>query len=118
MLISYSWLKSLVPLTVSHEEFARRMMMAGFNHESTTAVDDDFCIDLGITSNRPDCLGHIGLAREASVLFDAPLQLPKAAPKSGTGRVDDFASVRIDCPALCPRFTARVIRGVKIGPSP
>lgn len=118
MLISYHWLKSLVPLTVSHEEFARRMMMAGFNHESTTAVGDDFCIDLEITSNRPDCLGHVGLAREAAVLFESKLQLPAAAPKAGSGKVEDFASVRVDCPALCPRFTARVIRGVKIGPSP
>src|SRR5688572_9716953 len=118
MLISYAWLKSLTPVAVSHEEFALRMMMAGFNHESTTAVGDDFCIDLEITSNRPDCLGHIGLAREAAVLFDSQLQLPAAAPKAGSGKVEDFASVRVDCPAICPRFTARVIRGVKIGPSP
>ena len=106
MLISYNWLKSLTPLTVSHEEFALRMMMAGFNHESTAAVGDDFCIDLEITSNRPDCLGHIGLAREAAVLFDSKLQLPAAAPKAGSGKVEDFASVRVDCPTLCPRFTA------------
>jgi len=118
MLISYNWLKSLVPLSVSHDEFALRMMMAGFNHESTTAVGDDFCIDLEITSNRPDCLGHIGLAREAAVLFDSQLQLPAAAPKTGGGKVEDFAGVRVDCPTLCPRFTARVIRGVKVGPSP
>lgn len=118
MLISWNWLKSLVPVAVSHEEFARRMMMAGFNHESTTAVGDDVCVDLEITSNRPDCLGHIGLAREAGVLFDTPLQLPAAAPKPGTSKVEDFASVKVECPALCPRFTARVIRGVKIGPSP
>lgn len=118
MLISFNWLKSLVPVTVSHDEFARRMMMAGFNHESTTAVGDDVCVDLEITSNRPDCLGHIGLAREAGVLFDVPLQLPAAAPKPGSGNVADFASVKVECPALCPRFTARVIRGVKIGPSP
>lgn len=118
MLISYEWLKSLVPLSIGVEEFARRMMMAGFNHESTAAVGDDFCVDLEITSNRPDCLGHIGLAREAAVLFDSKLQLPAAAPKAGGAKVTDLTSVEVRCPELCRRFTARVIRGAKIKPSP
>jgi phenylalanyl-tRNA synthetase beta chain len=119
MLISYEWLKSLVPLSVGVDEFARRMMLAGFNHESTTPVGDDFAVDLEITSNRPDCLGHIGLAREAAVLFGSELKLPAAAPKhSGSTKVADVASVRIDAPQLCSRFTARVIRGVKIKSSP
>ncbi|MBL9082831.1 MAG: hypothetical protein JNK76_13540, partial [Planctomycetales bacterium] len=115
MLISYEWLKSLVPLGVNVEEFALRMMMAGFNHESTAAVGDDFCVDLEITSNRPDCLGHIGLAREAAVVFGSQLKLPAAAPKSGAAKVGDITKLRVDCPELCPRYVARVIRGVKVG---
>lgn len=118
MLISYEWLRSLVSLGVDVDEFARRMMMAGFNHESTAAVGDDWAVDLEITSNRPDCLGHIGLAREAAVLFGATLRLPPAAPRSGAARVGDLTSVALECPALCRRFTARVIRGVKIKASP
>ncbi|MBA4016417.1 MAG: phenylalanine--tRNA ligase subunit beta [Pirellula sp.] len=118
MLISYQWLNSLVPLSVGVDEFALRMMMAGFNHESTTAVGDDWCVDLEITSNRPDCLGHIGLAREAAVLFGAPLKLPAAAPKAGATKVETLTQVAVECPELCPRYTARVIRGVKVGPSP
>lgn len=118
MLISYEWLKSLVPLSVGVDEFALRMMMAGFNHESTTAVGDDWCVDLEITSNRPDCLGHIGLAREAAVLFGSTLKLPAAAPKVGAAKVETLAQVAVECPELCPRYTARVIRGVKVGPSP
>ena len=118
MLLSYDWLKSLVPLTVSPDEFALRMMMAGFNHESTTSVGGDVCVDLEITSNRPDCLGHIGLAREAAVLFGSELKLPAAAPKVAAAKVADLAQVQVDSPKLCPRYTARVIRGVKVGPSP
>ena len=118
MLISYQWLKSLVPLSVGVDEFALRMMMAGFNHESTTAVGDDWCVDLEITSNRPDCLGHIGLAREAAVLFGSTLKLPAAAPKVGATKVETLTQVAVECPELCPRYTARVIRGVKVGPSP
>lgn len=118
MLISYRWLQSLVPLGVNVEEFALRMMMAGFNHESTTAVGDDFCVDLEITSNRPDCLGHIGLAREAAVLFGSMLAIPAAAPKEGSAKVADLTSVVVEAPQLCPRYVARVLRGVKVGPSP
>ena len=119
MLISYEWLKSLVPLgNLSVDEFARRMMMAGFNHESTTPAGDDYCVDLEITSNRPDCLGHIGLAREAAVIFGSTLKPPAAAPVESAAKVGESTSVAVECPQLCPRYTARVIRGVKVGPSP
>jgi len=119
MLISYEWLKSLAPLgNLSVDEFARRMMMAGFNHESTTPAGDDYCVDLEITSNRPDCLGHIGLAREAAVIFGSTLKLPAAALKESAAKVGESTSVAVECPQLCPRYTARVIRGVKVGPSP
>jgi phenylalanyl-tRNA synthetase beta chain len=100
------------------DELAARLMMAGLNHESTTAVDGDTAIDLEVTSNRPDCLGHLGIAREVSVLWNTPLTLPKAAPKASGEAVSKLAQVRVDDAAACPRYTARVIRGVKIGPSP
>ena len=119
MIISYEWLRQYVPLAgLSVDEFALRMMMAGFNHESTTAVADDYAVDLEITSNRPDCLGHLGLAREAAVIFGSQLTLPKAEPKATGPAVDTLAAVQVDAPQRCPRYIARVIRGVKIGPSP
>lgn len=118
MLVSWSWLREYVDLSVSPEEFERRLMMAGLNHESTERVGDDLAIDLEVTSNRPDCLGHIGIAREAAVLFGTPLKLPKASPAEGTSKITDLAKVRIDCPELCYRYIARVIRGVKVKSSP
>ncbi len=118
MLISWNWLQQYVPLTVPPEELEQRLMMAGLNHEETHAVGDDLCIDLEVTSNRPDCLGHIGIAREVSVLWDCGLTIPAAHAVEGKARVDDLVRVHIDCPDLCSRYTARVIRGVKIGPSP
>ena len=93
-------------------------MMAGLNHEETHAVGDDLAIDLEVTSNRPDCLGHIGIAREVSVLWNSALTIPAARPAEGKTRVEDLVRVRIDCPDLCSRYTARVIRGVRVGPSP
>jgi phenylalanyl-tRNA synthetase beta chain len=119
MIISYEWLRQYVPLVgLSVDEFALRMMMAGFNHESTTAVGDDYAVDLEITSNRPDCLGHIGLAREAAVIFGSPLTLPAAAPTATGPAVAELAQLQVDAPNRCPRYIARVIRGAKVGPSP
>ena len=93
-------------------------MMAGLNHEETTRIGDDWAVDLEVTSNRPDCLGHIGIAREVAVLLERPFSLPAAVPRESAASVASLAKVRIECPSLCYRYTARVIRGVKVGPSP
>ncbi|MEQ8786751.1 MAG: phenylalanine--tRNA ligase subunit beta [Pirellulaceae bacterium] len=118
MLVSWNWLKDYVPLEMSPEELAERLAMSGLNHEGSKTVGDDLCVDLEVTSNRTDCLGHIGVAREISVLWQSPLKIPAAEPNVAAAKVDDLVKVRIDCPELCYRYTARVIRGVKIGPSP
>ncbi|MEO8495612.1 MAG: phenylalanine--tRNA ligase beta subunit-related protein, partial [Planctomycetota bacterium] len=118
MIVSWNWLKDYVALDVEPAEVERRLMMAGLNHESSEPVGDDLAIDLEVTSNRPDCLGHLGIAREAAVLFGKPLTIPEPMPSEGAASVADLLKVRIDCPELCYRYTARVIRGVKIGPSP
>jgi len=118
MLISWNWLQQYVPLSMSPREFEERLMMAGLNHEATHEVGDDLAVDLEVTSNRPDCLGHIGIAREVSVLWDCALAIPAARSAEGRSRVGDLVRVRIDCPELCRRYTARVVRGVRVGPSP
>jgi phenylalanyl-tRNA synthetase beta chain len=78
----------------------------------------DEIIDLEVTSNRADCLGHVGVAREVSVLWGLPLKKPEAKTQAAGVPVEKATSVEITAPQLCPRYTARVIRGVKIGPSP
>lgn len=118
MIVSWNWLKEYVLLDMSVDELARRLMLAGLNHESTTEVGGDFAIDLEVTSNRPDCLGHIGIARETAVLYDRTLQIPAAQPKEGQTPIGELTSVEVACPQLCPRYLARVIRGVSIKPSP
>ncbi len=118
MIVSWDWLKQYVTLDMTPAELAERLMMAGLNHEETTEVGDDLAINLEVTSNRPDCLGHIGIAREAAVLFDRPLEIPAANPPAGKTNVSELAKLRVDNPDICPRYTARVIRGVKVGPSP
>jgi phenylalanyl-tRNA synthetase beta chain len=120
MIVSWNWLKQLVPglEKVPVEEVERRLMMAGLNHEETNRIGDDLAIDLEVTSNRPDCLGHIGVAREAAVLFDSPLAVADPQPKAGKTSASELTKVTINAPKLCPRYAARVIRGVKVKPSP
>ncbi len=118
MLVSWNWLKQYVTLDMPHEELARRLMLSGLNHEGTHEVAGDLAIDLEVTSNRPDCLGHLGIARETCALFGHKLTMPAAAVAEGKTPVEKLVSVQIDCPDLCYRYTARVVRGVTIGPSP
>ncbi|MFN0022063.1 MAG: phenylalanine--tRNA ligase subunit beta [Pirellulaceae bacterium] len=120
MLVSWNWLKEYVALDMSVEALTERLMMSGLNLEEFGDHKEtgDIVIDLEVTSNRPDCLGQIGIARETAVLFQKELQIPAAQVQEVATKTASVTSVTIECPDLCPRYTARVIRGVKIGPSP
>ena len=118
MLVSWNWLKNYVDLEVTVAEFSDRLTMSGLNLEEFHPVGNDWCIDFEVTSNRPDCLGHLGIAREAAVLYQSPLKIPAAAPRSGSTNTSTITSVSIESPDLCSQYHARVIRGVKVGPSP
>jgi phenylalanyl-tRNA synthetase beta chain len=118
MIVSWDWLQEYVTLEESSDVVADRLMMSGLNLEGMETIGDDLAVDLEVTSNRPDCLGHIGVAREASVLFDTDLKIPTAAPPESAKTAESVTSVTIECEDLCPRYIARVIMGVKVGPSP
>jgi phenylalanyl-tRNA synthetase beta chain len=118
MLVSWKWLQDYVSLTMSPDELAERLAMAGLNHEDSRPLGDDLQIDLEVTSNRPDCLGHIGVAREVSVLWQTGLRVPSPQPAEAGSPVTELTKVSIECPQLCHRYTARVLQGVRIGPSP
>ena len=80
---------------------------------------DDHVVEFEITPNRPDCLCMIGLAREAAVTFGKELKLhtPVVEARAG-GDINELTKIVIEDPALCPRYTARMVRNVKIAPSP
>lgn len=118
MLVSWKWLSRYVDLPMPLAELESRLALSGLNHESTQPVGDDFLIDLEVTSNRGDCLGHIGIAREVSVLYNLPLRTPIVDLPNSGGNTALMTSVTNQFPEACPRYTARLIRGVKVGPSP
>lgn len=118
MLVSWNWLSRYLDLPMSHEELALRLSLSGLNHEETTTVDGDVVIDLEVTSNRGDCLGHLGVAREIGVLYDLSVKTPEIELSEAGPKIESLLSVENRYTEACPRYTARVIQGIKVGPSP
>jgi phenylalanyl-tRNA synthetase beta chain len=118
MKILHEWLKEFADLTLSPEELRSRLSLAGIAVEGLFQSAAGPLLDLDHTINRPDCLGHYGVAREAATLERKRLRPIVPQLKQSTDSAANATRVQIDCPELCGRYTARVLRGVKIGPSP
>jgi phenylalanyl-tRNA synthetase beta chain len=118
MRIVYNWLKDFVDVTATPQELASRLALSGTNIGSVEAGPHGAVIDAEVGSNRPDCLGHYGIAREVAAIYKLPLKHVSPKPAESAAKAGDAAKVAIQAPELCGRFTARVIRNVKIQPSP
>src|SRR5688572_15129143 len=124
MNISYNWLKDLIDIDLSGEETAAQLTRVGLAVEGIHQHGDDLVFDIDLTSNRPDCLSHLGVARELRVITGKEFPAKSQSREVEGTETIPFPSllapdvVKIDDPEVCYRFTARIIRGVKIGPSP
>jgi phenylalanyl-tRNA synthetase beta chain len=107
--IVHEWLSELVDVPPDVELVAREISLRGFEVASV----EDGVIDFEITANRPDCLNHVGIAREASVIWDSAMRPLPTRP----GTIGTVVPVTIDAPDLCPRYAAQLFE-VTIGPSP
>jgi phenylalanyl-tRNA synthetase beta chain len=117
MQFSRDWLAQYVELEPL-EVLAARLTAAGSSVEHVTESGDDAVLDVDVTGNRPDCMNHLGLAREIAVLRGVPLAPPRAEPPQTGPEATSLARVRVDEPGLCPRYSARVLEGVRVAPSP
>lgn len=119
MKVLYSWLKELVDIELTAKELAEKLTMVGLAVDAVEQHEGEEVLEIDLTSNRPDCLSHLGVAREIAAITGASLRFPDplAEAKSGESTSAHIA-VEIASPELCPRYTARVIKGVKVGPSP
>jgi phenylalanyl-tRNA synthetase beta chain len=118
MLVSLEWLRSLCRCTASPQDAARALTDRGLTVDGVTARGDDTVLELDVPANRPDCLGHLGVARELGAAFGVPLE-PRPEALAGAGAdAGETVTVEIADPELCPRYTARVVRGVRVGASP
>ncbi|MCG3177798.1 MAG: Phenylalanine--tRNA ligase beta subunit [Phycisphaerae bacterium] len=119
MKISYDWLKTYAPTDLPADALAEKLLLAGFPvEEMFAAAGGDTLMDVEVTSNRPDLLCHLGMAREVSALTGATFTPPKVTPAGDAPDTAGRTSVTMEAPAACPLYTARIIEGVKVGPSP
>lgn len=118
MKTSLEWLTSeFLAASLTAQQAGEALTHGGLPVENIEPHGSDMVIDVEVTSNRGDCLSHLGVARELSALLDLPRKPePKSFPADAPGAAP--TSVKIEAPALCPQYTARIIKGVKIGPSP
>jgi phenylalanyl-tRNA synthetase beta chain len=118
MYISFEWLKELTETRLSPEELRERLTMVGLAIDAVEQHGGDAVLDVEVPSNRPDCLSHVGIAREVAVIENGRMHLPAGEQIKTEGRAESLTSVEIKDLDLCPRYAARLVRGVKIGPSP
>src|SRR5437016_15918 len=118
MLISHNWLRELTDTKLDPQEVRERLTNVGLAVDAVEERDGDYVLDVEVPSNRGDCLSHVGIARELAVIEESTVETPKSKIQSANGRTSDFASVEIRDPDLCPRYAARIVRNVKIAPSP
>jgi len=118
MKVSINWLRDYVDVDLSAEKVAEILMNLGLPYEGIEQLADDAVIDVEVTSNRGDCLSHIGIARELAAATGKQLRLPEVRLEGTNRPASDFVQVEIRDPQACGRYTARIIEGVKVGPSP
>ncbi|MHB9024801.1 MAG: phenylalanine--tRNA ligase subunit beta [Armatimonadota bacterium] len=118
MRVPYGWLQTVVPVSLPVGEVADRLTMAGFEVEETLEVDGETVFGVKINSNRGDALSMVGIAREVAALTRGHVEHPQILLQDTGPDVNSLAAVVVEAPDLCPRYAARVIQGVKIGPSP
>src|SRR5438552_6792319 len=115
MKLSPQWIRDFVELRVDDRRLAEDLTAAGIAVEAMSGSGENTVFEMEITTNRPDCMNHYGVAREASAIYDLPLKaieprVPKAQAKA------EFPIEITDLQA-CARYTARIIRNLKVGPS-
>ena len=120
MKFSYNWLKDYVPKINSPQQIAADLTMGIFDVENVEQFNHDWLLDIKVLTNRaPDCLSHLGIAREITANGGGEFNEPKIKLKEDKSlKIKDFLSVEVKEPKLCPRYSARVIVDIKVADSP
>lgn len=118
MRFSLDWLRAYVDLPETADEVAELLAQAGLPVDSVERWGADHTLDVDILANRPDCMCHLGLARELAARTGRPLRIPPGSPAFGREKAEDLATVEIADGDLCSRYTALIITDVTVGPSP
>lgn len=117
MKVTYSWLKDFVNITLPPEKLADKLTMAGLEVTSLSKFGDDHVFEIEVTPNRSDCLSVLGIAREIAAITGRKMR-PAAVKKAASPRKARSFPVKVESGKDCPVYTAKIIRGVNVGPSP
>ncbi len=120
MKLSPQWVREFVALAVDDRRLAEDLTGVGIAVEGISGSGADCVFEMEIGTNRPDAMNHYGVAREAAAIYDLQLKQLSALSSQPSARTSKGApfSITVEEPQLCPRFSARVIRGTKVQPSP
>ncbi len=118
MKISLNWLKEFVEVAADPKRLKADLKALGLGAETISAINDDWILDLEITTNRPDCLSHFGVAREVAAFYHMPLKPIEVTLKESGVPAASEVSIEIAAPDLCARYCGRVIQNVHVKPSP
>jgi phenylalanyl-tRNA synthetase beta chain len=118
MRVLYNWLREFVDAKAPATDLRARLSLSGIAVDSIEESPAGPVLDAEITANRPDCLGHLGIARETAAIYRLPLKPLQPKLKEAADKAADATRVEIEAPDLCGRFTARLLRGVKVVASP
>lgn len=118
MKISLAWLKEFVEIPADLRQLKSDLTMVGLNVEGVTQVGDDSVLELEVTSNRPDCLSHYGVAREVGTFYHKPLKRLEFPVKESGAAASSEVSIEIAAADLCARYCGRVVMDVQVKPSP
>ncbi|MDD2927248.1 MAG: phenylalanine--tRNA ligase subunit beta [Candidatus Omnitrophica bacterium] len=116
MKVTYNWLKEFVDIKIPAKQLADKLTMAGLEVVSLEEKAGDFVLEIEITSNRPDWLSVLGVAREVAAITRRELKAKNPKPKTKTAKGNLRIEIEDKRDCLC--YTARIIRGIKVGPSP
>ena len=118
MKFSHAWLAEYVTITEEPAVVGERLTGAGIPLDGIEGRADDSIYDFDIFTNRPDCMNHLGLAREYAALAGALLRPPELAVPPGGRPTQEIAAVIVEAPDLCARYAARCVLDARVGPSP
>src|SRR5262245_42813611 len=118
MKISLNWIKEFVDISETAPQLGTRLTNLGLAVDALESHGDDFVFELDVATNRPDCLSHLGVAREAAASYQSLIRRPQFELLEGRELASSVFSISIADADLCARYCGRYIAGVKIGPAP
>jgi len=118
MKLSPQWIREFVDLTVDDRRLGEDLTGVGIAVEGISGSGVDTVFEMEIGTNRPDAMNHYGVAREAAAIYDLPLKALSGSRLPASGESGRPFPITVEEPQLCPRFSARVLRGISIRPSP